>query len=119
MDTVYYDGDCALCVSLRKWLSRLDLFGRVRWVSFQSLDQPPAGLSWNDLESAAYLRSDDDRLYEGFYAFRALTWRLPLLMVLAPILWLPGVGWTGERVYGWVAANRHCAPFKKCVASED
>ena len=45
-------------------------------------------------------------LYRGFYAFRMLALRLPPLLLVAPLLWLPGVNRLGEAAYEWVAANR-------------
>ncbi len=111
MDTLYYDGDCGLCEAIRRWLSRLDFARRIRWIAYQSLQEPPPGLAWADLERAAFLRTPDGRLYEGFYAFRMLSIRLPLLMPLAPLAWFPGIDKLGIRVYGWVAANRRRIPL--------
>ena len=103
---VYYDGECALCETARRWLSRLDVLGRVEWTAYQSLARPPHGLSWPELESAVWLDTGSERPVRGFYAFRKLALRLPPLTVVAPLLWLPGMARLGERVYGWVARNR-------------
>jgi predicted DCC family thiol-disulfide oxidoreductase YuxK len=35
-----------------------------------------------------------------------MAWRLPLLWAVAPLLYLPGVPWLGQKVYLWVARNR-------------
>ena len=75
----------------------------MRWRTYQSLAEPPDGLTWDDLDRAAYLHAEDGRLFEGYYAFRALTVRMPLLMPLAPLAWLPGMGALGSRAYRWVA----------------
>ena len=103
---VYYDGECALCETARRWLSRLDVSRSVDWTAYQSLRQPPRGLSWPDLESAMWLNTGSGRSVRGFYAFRMLALRLPPLTALAPALWLPGIGRVGEWAYGWVARNR-------------
>ena len=103
---VYYDGDCGLCVVLQRWLSRVDFFNKTRWVTSQSLETPPGGLSWSDLDRAAYLETPSGRLYEGFYAFRMLALRILPLMPLAPVLWVPGLDRVGTVVYRWVATNR-------------
>ena len=102
----YYDGDCGLCTTAVRRLSRLDFRRRVRWVAFQALPEPPQGLSWEDLDRAAYLDTGKGGLQEGFQAFRALTLALPPLLPLAPLLWLPGMGPLGTAVYRWVARNR-------------
>ena len=104
----YYDGDCRFCRAAVRLLARLDFGSRVQWADFRELAAPPPGLSWKDLEQAAYLeRTGAGHRYRGFYAFRMLTLRLPPLWVLTPLLWLPGAHWLGERAYRWVAQNRY------------
>lgn len=105
--TLYYDGDCGICTLLVRWLSRLDFFRRTRWTAYQTLEHPPAGLTWTDLSRSAYLESDGGRLYEGFYAFRMLALRLVPLLPLAPVLWMPGLHLLGVAIYRWVARNRY------------
>lgn len=116
---VYYDGECGFCTLSVRALALADFFRVVTWTSYQELDEPPSGLTWEDLDAAACLEvrkgssqygdgpEEERRLYQGFYAFRMLTLRLPPLMPLAPLLWLPGVNRLGESAYKWVAANRY------------
>ena len=65
-----------------------------------------------DLSRAAYLDAGNGRLYKGFHAFRMLALRLPPLLPLAPMLWLPGMGALGRVAYGWIAQNRY--RFSRC-----
>jgi len=103
----YYDGDCEFCARVVRALFRIDFLGRIRWIPYQTLEKPPDGLSWGDLDIAAYLDTGEHRLHQGFYAFRMLTLRLRPLLPLAPVLWFPGVNLVGAPVYRWVARNRH------------
>ena len=107
----YYDGECGFCIRWVGRLGRLDRAGRVSWTAFQSLDSPPRGIGWEDLRRSAYLDNEPQmgaaNLHEGFFAFRHLTLRIPALFPLAPLFWLPGMGWLGSRVYRWVADNRY------------
>ena len=64
-------------------------------------------MSWEHLDRAAYLDTGRGQLYEGFYSLRMLTLRLPLLVPLAPVLWVPGVSLLGPVVYRWIARNRY------------
>ena len=116
--TFYYDGDCGFCTLSVRILATADFFGRVKWTAFQELPEPPQGLTWEDLDAAAYLEvapsvslpsgtGRQARLYRGYYAIRMLTLRLPPLFPLVPLLWLPGVNRLGEAAYAWVAANRY------------
>lgn len=109
----YYDGECGFCTASVRFLARLDFFRKLTWTPFQDLTVPPGGLSWEDLDRAAYLetrshdRGGERRLYRGFYAFRMLSLRLLPLTPLTPLLWLPGVNRLGEVAYSWVARNRY------------
>ena len=104
----YFDGDCGLCTKVVRWLSRTDFFDQIRWIPYQTLEEPPGGLSWDDLDTAAYLDPGQNRkIHQGFYAFRQLTLRLLPLLPLVPILWFPGVSLAGVVAYRWVARNRH------------
>ena len=105
--TLYYDGACGFCSGGRRWLSRLDFFHRIEWTPYQTLTEPPDGLSWEDLDRYAYMDTGRGPLRKGFYAMRLLTLRLPLLLPLAPLMWFPGVNLAGEAVYGWFARNRY------------
>ena len=71
----YYDGDCVFCTRLVRALIRIDFFKRIRWLPSQSLKEPPGGLSWGELDSAAYLDTGQRRLHQGFYGIRMLTLR--------------------------------------------
>lgn len=102
-----YDANCRLCDTLARWLSRADILNQINWTSYQSLDAPPPGLTWDDLKRSAYLVCGKNQRYEGFYAFRMLTIRLPLFAPLALIFWFPGVGVIGVLAYRWVARNRY------------
>ena len=103
----YYDGDCGFCSWVVRWLRRTDFVGGVEWVPYQSLERPPGDLSWEDLDRSAYLDAGKAQLYEGYYAFRKLTLKVPALIPLAPVFWLPGVAIPGVRAYRWVARNRY------------
>ena len=102
----YYDGNCGFCRGIVRLLSSLDVFGRVTWIPFQSLEAPPPSLSWEDLEAAVYLERGQGRFYRGFYAFRMLSAGIIPLAPLLPLLWLPGVRFLGEAVYARIARNR-------------
>jgi predicted DCC family thiol-disulfide oxidoreductase YuxK len=49
---------------------------------------------------------DSQHLYGGYRAIRWLAWRLPMTWLVAPLLYLPGMLWLGQKIYLWVARNR-------------
>ena len=58
------------------------------------------------LEQMHVLPSDGGHLYGGYRAIRWLAWRLPMTWLVAPMLYLPGMTFIGQKIYLWVARNR-------------
>jgi predicted DCC family thiol-disulfide oxidoreductase YuxK len=46
------------------------------------------------------------RVYRGARCIRFLSLRMPLLVPLGLLLWVPGVIWIAEHIYNLVANNR-------------
>ena len=105
--TFYYDADCGMCTAVVRWMRRFDTRKRIAWTAIQSLDTPPHGLTHADLEAAAYLVCAPGDNHEGFFAFRKLLLRLPLLSPLGALMWIPGARFIGVPAYRWVARNRY------------
>ena len=107
---VLFDGNCPLCRRSVAVLRRLDWLGVLAYHSARDADHlPPSGAPLNPdrlLEEMHVLTPDRRCAYAGFQAFRWMAWRLPLLWPVAPLLYLPGVPWLGNRIYRWVARNR-------------
>ena len=114
----YYDDGCGLCAALVRGLRPMDFLGRVRWTPYSSLESPPQGRSWVELDREACLETIDGRIYAGFEGVRRLVLRLPPLLPLAPLLWLPGMGQLGPMLYRWVARNRYRMPFRTIEAAQ-
>lgn len=105
-----YDGQCPLCrrsvaiLTKLDWLRRLDCRDARDEANIPPFEPPlnPVRL----LEEMHLVTPDGRRVYHGFGAFRWMAWRLPLLWLMAPLLYLPGVPRLGQRVYLLVARNR-------------
>jgi predicted DCC family thiol-disulfide oxidoreductase YuxK len=105
-----YDGQCPFCLKSVATLKRLDWLGRLRYLdardpaSYPAVDPPlkPDRL----LEEMHLLTPDGKQVFHGFGAFRWLSWRLPLLWLTAPFLYIPGVPAIGGKAYRWIARNR-------------
>lgn len=108
---VLFDGMCQFCIASVGILRRLDWLKRMHWQNARDTDRlPPCAVP---LELAAMLEEmhlvtpDRKRSVAGFSAFRWMAWRIPLLLPLAPFLYLPGVLWLGNRIYLTIARNRY------------
>ena len=108
--SVLYDGDCPFCRKSIEWLRRLDWRHVLSFVNFRDKSDPTVTAVPTTPERMAeemhVWTASRDHLYHGFGAFRFMSWRLPLLWVLAPFLYLPLVPWLGQKVYLWIARNR-------------
>jgi predicted DCC family thiol-disulfide oxidoreductase YuxK len=114
---VLYDGHCPLCNRTVRVLRFFDLFTRLECLDFRLLDlaeynrRHKFALTIQDLDREMYVISRGEA-YVGYYGYRVLAAALPVFWPLSPLLFLPGVSWVGERVYGYIARNRlalvHC-----------
>ncbi|MFO0808118.1 MAG: DUF393 domain-containing protein [Gemmataceae bacterium] len=107
--TVLYDGLCKLCQRSVAILKRLDWLGRLHFADCRDpANVPPGfGLELSRMLEEMHTVTPAGRVTHGFGAFRTIAWRLPLLAPFAPLLYIPGVPWVGQRVYLWVAKNRY------------
>jgi len=107
---VLFDGLCPLCQASVRWLKRLDWFSAIE---FKDAREPPnipvmepILLQSRLLEEMHLITADQKKSFHGFKAVRFVFWRLPLLFLSTPFMYIPGVPWLGQKVYLWVARNR-------------
>lgn len=65
------------------------------------------GLTREALLEAIHCVALDGQIHRGARCIRFVGLRMPLLVPLALVLWIPGIIWIAERVYMWVSRNRH------------
>jgi predicted DCC family thiol-disulfide oxidoreductase YuxK len=105
--TVYYDADCKICTTSVGLIKDGDNDESLEYRPYQEASELPAGLTKQNVQDEIWLVMPDGRKYGGFHAMRRLAWRKLWMWPMAPLLWLPGMGWLGPKVYLWVARNRH------------
>src|SRR5690606_37144716 len=64
------------------------------------------GIDREALRAAMHVVKRDGKTYRGARCIRFLALRMPVLIPLGLLLWVPGVIWIAERVYNLVARNR-------------
>lgn len=102
-----YDGDCLFCVRVVGLIHRLDIFGRLRPIDFRAEERTELGdIDMDRAEKELLVKTRKGEWLGGFYAFRFIAWRLPLIAIIAPFLLIPGVAQLGEEIYKFVAARR-------------
>jgi predicted DCC family thiol-disulfide oxidoreductase YuxK len=119
---VLYDGLCPLCLKSVVILRRLDWLKRLSYRDARDVDNLPKTSASLEperlLQEMHVVTPDRKRTYAGFRAFRWMAGRLPLLWLLWPILFVPGVPWLGQRLYRWIARHRyHLVPCRDGVCT--
>lgn len=107
---VLYDGGCGLCTRTVWWLRALDWRRRLRFVdinaNWERLEQLYPGVRREACVDEMHVVDADGGVTAGFDGFRTLAWKVPLLVLVAPLLYVPGVPWCGRCVYRYVATHR-------------
>jgi len=101
---VVYDDRCHFCTRV---LLQVDYWDLRDGLAFHPATEVPEGLDGerHDFENAMFAFVDGEA-YRGYHAFRAMFAQLGFLRPVAFLMGVPGVRQVGERVYGYVAANR-------------
>ena len=112
-----YDGKCQFCRASVAQLRVMDLFNTLKITDYNTMaeqNQPlPADFSSEQAASQLHLIEPDGTVWGGYFVFRRLSLRLPMLYALIPIFYFPGSGVVGPLVYRWVAKNRYLFHFNK------
>jgi predicted DCC family thiol-disulfide oxidoreductase YuxK len=106
---VLYDDQCPLCTFQMRLLTWLDWFNTTRLVPISDpcVAALAPHLTREDLLAAIHCLTPEGRIHRGARCLRHIGMRMPLLVLLALVLWIPGVIWLAERIYNWIARNRH------------
>lgn len=90
-------------------LTWLDWFDVARMVS---IEDPEASiiapsLTREMLHEAVHCVAKDGRIHRGARCIRFIGMRMPLLLPLSLVLWIPGIIYIAEWVYKLISRNRH------------
>jgi predicted DCC family thiol-disulfide oxidoreductase YuxK len=109
--TIYYESACALC---NAEVNNLMLRNRDQLLQFVDISDPgftelPKGASKQDLMDLIHARQADGTLIKGVDVFRH-AYRAAGLSWVASGLEMPLISVLAERLYPWLARNRHRIP---------
>jgi predicted DCC family thiol-disulfide oxidoreductase YuxK len=106
---VIYDDGCPLCLFQVRVMTWLDWSNRTAFVPASD----PRATVWasdvtrEDLLRAIHCVGVEGRVWRGARCLRQVAMRIPLLLPLSLLLWIPGAMWVAERLYGWVSRHRY------------
>lgn len=107
--SVLFDPDCPLCTFQMRVLSWLDWRNQLALIP---LSDPRAArlapsLRREDLLEALHCVTPEGRIYRGARALRFIGIKLPLLLPLTLLLWIPGIIQIAEVLYRMISRNRY------------
>ena len=114
---ILYDGACGLCRRSIFMLQLMDVLNRIKPVDFRDgilRSKHAPDLSESDLDRAMHIKTPQGKFYKGFDAFRKLSWHMPSLKLLTPLLYLPGVAPVGRMIYAKIAVSRNKCAHGAC-----
>jgi predicted DCC family thiol-disulfide oxidoreductase YuxK len=111
---VLYDGDCAVCIQFIQTCTPLFLSTSLKPIPLQT-EWVKQRLGFDETENSAELLKEmrvltaQGQIYGGadavIYLARQFWWSRPFVYLAA----LPGGHFLIDRVYRWIASNRHCS----------
>lgn len=113
---VFYDSWCPICIKVRNNIEKLDWLHLIKLQSIRdNLNEYEISVAKEELEKKMYcLNLDSGRLTSGIDAIASIVGRLPLLMVLWPLLKLSSIIGVGHWVYDRIARSRTIIPVNNC-----
>jgi predicted DCC family thiol-disulfide oxidoreductase YuxK len=126
---VIYDGDCAICTRIRRWWERIDFDGLFTWTPLQSEAAARSGIPKQRLTESLHLVAGET-VTRGFRACKRMlmyhpaawlilgaaaaipgprdsNWYRSVAVAGAILFFLPLTEPVGEKIYRWIASNRH------------
>lgn len=106
---VLYDDTCPLCTGQMKRIRRLDWEHAITplAVSDPRVSEVAPQLKRDQLMASIHCVSARGKVIRGARCFRFIAMRIPVLMPLALLLWVPGVIYLAEWIYRLISRHRH------------
>ncbi len=108
-NAVIYDEKCPMCTFQSRLLQRLDWLHRFEMVpaSDTRVRLMAPQIEPTALQEAMHVITQNNAIHRGARAIRWMALRIPLLIPLGLLLWIPGAIFVAETVYRRVSRNRY------------
>jgi predicted DCC family thiol-disulfide oxidoreductase YuxK len=105
---VLFDGACPRCRASMALIAAADPDRVIEPIDLTAVDVASIhpDLTRKGCMRSMHVVSRSRGITAGFDGVRSVAASLPLFWPVAAILYLPGVAWSGRRVYNWLAATR-------------
>ncbi|WP_025151109.1 DCC1-like thiol-disulfide oxidoreductase family protein [Bacillus sp. H1a] len=116
---VFYDGWCPFCKKSVNNLSKIDIFGMLKFYSFRD-EQILTNYKLDIIKVEKRIHSkrvDSDELLEGIHSFIQIVKRIPILWPLVLLMYLANAIGLGQKTYDFIANRRKIIPTGSCTDS--
>ena len=103
---IIYDNRCLFCTNTKNKMDKLDKNKKLKWVGIDNFDYKKYKLKKDDLFKEMYL-IDNNKIYKGYYSWKQIAKRIPLLFPLYLLSFIPGVDFIGDKAYKFISKHRY------------
>lgn len=103
---IIYDNRCLFCINTKNKIDRSDKNKKLKWIGIDDFNYKKYKLKKENLLKETHLIYSN-KVYKGYYAFRQIAKKIPLLFPLYLILLFPGVNFIGSKIYNIIAKHRY------------
>lgn len=106
---VLFDGGCPQCIRSMTIIAYLDWLKRIEFVDLSHWEQivkSYPGLNREECLREMHVIDKNSRIYKGFFAYRHIARYIPVLWIVLPLLYVPGISIIGDSLYRRIASRR-------------
>ena len=103
---IAYDNTCQFCTSAKLDMEKIDRKKKLKWVGISNFNYKQYKLKKDDLLGEMHLISNG-KVYKGYYAWKQIARKIPLIYPVYLISLLPGVDFVGNKMYKAIAKHRY------------
>ena len=103
---IIYDNRCLFCINYKNKVDKLDKNKKLVWIGIDSFNYKKYKLKKEDLLKEMHLIVNG-KIYKGYYAWKQIAGKIPLLYPIYIISLIPGIDFIGNIIYGIIAKHRY------------
>ena len=103
---IAYDNHCLFCIHYKKKIESLDKKKKLEWIGIDNFNHKKYGLKKDDLLKEMHLIING-RIYQGYYAWKQIAKKIPLLFPMYCLSLIPGIDFIGDKIYKMIAKHRY------------
>ena len=103
---IAYDNTCQFCIDAKLDMDKIDKKKKLKWIGIDKFNYKKYKIKKEELLKEMYL-IDNKKVYKGYYAWKQISKRIPLMYPFYLISFIPGVDFIGDKIYKIVSEHRY------------